>query len=62
MKSSNEECICRLCGGHYEGFGHNPYPLCAEEDYDSRCCGLCNMSKVIPARLSRIDFHCEEDE
>ena len=30
---------------------HNPYPLCKDNDYESRCCSKCNSTKVIPARL-----------
>ena len=42
---------CCLCHNHYEGWGHNPYPLCDKEDYDSRCCDRCNAEEVIPTRL-----------
>jgi hypothetical protein len=37
---------CCLCGGPYGPFGHNAAPLS-----DGRCCGGCNDTKVIPARL-----------
>lgn len=38
--------ICVLCGGKYEGFGHNPRPLS-----EGRCCDDCNETRVIPERL-----------
>ena len=33
---------------------HNPYPLCDENDNESRCCEKCNQTKVIPARVQRM--------
>lgn len=45
--------ICCLCGKEKEGFGNNPYPLCKEDDFESRCCDDCNISLVIPARIAR---------
>lgn len=34
-----------------EYMGNNPYPLVARDDYDSRCCDLCDCTMVLPARL-----------
>lgn len=48
-----ETYICCLCGKEKEGFGNNPYPLCKENDFESRCCDDCNISLVIPARIAR---------
>lgn len=45
---------CCLCEGRYERWGNNPYPLCAEEDTESRCCQACNDQKVIPARMMKM--------
>lgn len=42
---------CCLCDGRYENWGNNPYPLCDEDDHESRCCHACNEKKVIPARM-----------
>ena len=50
---------CCLCGGEIEvernalgeavwDKGHNPDPLASVEEH---CCGVCNDTKVIPARL-----------
>ena len=36
-----------------EYFGNNPYPLCHETDYKSRCCDMCDCMLVIPARMGR---------
>ena len=41
---------CCICGCNIEGYGNNPYPLCAEDDVESRCCDVCN-NYVIRARL-----------
>ena len=43
--------VCCLCDGRYENWGNNPYPLCDETDYESRCCHACNSTKVLPARM-----------
>ena len=48
-----ETYICCLCGKEKEGFGNNPYPLCKENDFESRCCDDCNISLVIPARIAK---------
>lgn len=45
---------CCLCGSTYVMYGNNPYPLCDKDDYESRCCNMCNANKVIPARFSRV--------
>jgi hypothetical protein len=37
---------CCLCGDVVTGWGHNPLPL-----KKGTCCGVCNDTKVIPARL-----------
>ena len=42
------KATCCLCGGPYRSFGHNAAPLS-----DERCCGGCNYTKVLPARLRR---------
>lgn len=39
---------CSLCEGEYINYGHNPEPL---KSFRERCCDLCNLAKVIPARL-----------
>jgi hypothetical protein len=38
---------CALCGRDFAGWGNNPQPLA-----EGRCCDVCNLSKVIPARLA----------
>lgn len=45
---------CCLCDGRYERWGNNPYPLCEEDDHESRCCHECNARKVIPARMANM--------
>lgn len=39
---------CCICGGEVEGHGNNPAPVKSE----GRCCNTCNLTKVIPARLT----------
>lgn len=56
-----DQPTCSLCGEPCEpwptgdpephGYGHNPEPL---GDYDQRCCNVCNVTKVIPARIARL--------
>mgnify|MGYP003153774454 FL=1 len=53
---------CSICHGdinaHYQGgvlvwsHGHNAHPI-----NDGRCCDGCNLTVVIPARLSRAYIH-----
>ena len=45
---------CCLCGCFFHGYGNNPYPLCPEDDYESRCCDECDNLYVIPARIEKI--------
>ena len=48
---------CCLCGEEIEvqasgyDMGHNPEPLANLTLLEERCCGVCNDTKVIPARL-----------
>lgn len=39
---------CCICGKQFAEWGNNPWPLKAE----GQCCDLCNMAKVLPARVS----------
>jgi hypothetical protein len=39
---------CSLCGGPYERYGNNPWPV---REVEERCCDKCNETVVIPARL-----------
>lgn len=43
---------CCICGKRIKGFGNNPYPLCKQEDYVSKCCDECDKLVV----QSRIDM------
>ena len=53
---------CALCGGLFDGPGHNPEPLQVEGD--GRACNDCNGTRVIPARIAwfRSDRTEEEEE
>tara|TARA_Y100001938_G_scaffold81163_1_gene111903 strand:- start:317 stop:502 length:186 start_codon:yes stop_codon:yes gene_type:complete len=50
---------CCLCKDEIEGHGHNPVPLYNKE---GRCCGVCNLTRVIPARLQLKNFRDGKDE
>lgn len=41
---------CNICGKEIDGYGNNPWPICANDDTKSRCCDECNQ-RVIQARL-----------
>jgi len=43
-----EDNTCCICGKEYDDAGHNPEPLVLE----GRCCNACNVTVVIPARIS----------
>lgn len=43
---------CCLCGYAGTGHGNNPQPL-SQNDAD-RCCDMCNMTRVVPARIARL--------
>lgn len=45
---------CCICGKTIKGFGNNPYPLCADNDFDSRCCDECDSKYVIPVRILKM--------
>lgn len=49
-----KEGTCCLCGGRFEHYGNNPWPLA--DDEDDRCCDKCDAEKVIPARFLYADF------
>ena len=43
---TNKTKKCCLCNEPVSGWGHNPWPL-----KKGKCCGICNDTKVVPARL-----------
>ena len=50
MDEKNEVKVCVICGKEFEGYGNNPEPV---KDH-GQCCDECNLTYVIPARLSMI--------
>lgn len=40
---------CCLCGESFTGYGNNPYPV--DKNSEHRCCDVCNVTKVLPARV-----------
>ena len=49
--------ICSICGISFVGYGHNPEPIFP---YEQRCCGDCNSTAVIPARMAFIGANTPE--
>lgn len=47
MINRNEEFKCCICGQTSIGFGNNPAPV----KNNGRCCDVCNLTVVIPARI-----------
>lgn len=41
---------CDICGVHYDNWGNNANP------YPGRCCAICFVVYVIPARLARLPY------
>lgn len=41
---------CCICGEDMVGYGNNPRPICAPDDFNSRCCNRCN-ELVVQARI-----------
>lgn len=49
-KKTGKPCFyCELCHRYFYGYGNNAMPV-----VDGRCCDVCNIKVVIPARLDRI--------
>jgi hypothetical protein len=40
---------CSICSDPYTGFRHNAWPI-----NEGRCCEMCSITEVIPARLRRM--------
>lgn len=61
---AKEKQICCICGKEFEGWGCDPWPI----KEDGECCAVCNMTKVVPERIRRLnererfDLQCEIDE
>lgn len=50
-----KEIKCCFCGAKIPGYGNNPYPV--NKDSNARCCTQCNMSIVVPSRISDMFTH-----
>jgi len=48
-----EKFKCCLCGEEVEGYGNDPSPIPTENENDE-CCDVCNLTKVVPARMELI--------
>ena len=59
MKDKKRNYTCCLCGGKFEGYGNNPYPLAGKN-----CCTACDYNYVIPVRelMSELEKKYESDE
>lgn len=49
------EYVCCICGGWFEGWGNNPWPIVNNDD--AICCDKCNAEKVIPERINLMMGH-----
>ena len=56
----DKEFVCCICGKTFKGFGNNPYPLCHRDDYESRCCNVCD-NYVIAARIDKMYKHMTDE-
>lgn len=54
MKNNQKKYTCCLCGGKFEGYGNNPYPLAG-----GRCCNACDCNYVVPVRELMLDLDKE---
>lgn len=46
---NKETGICCICGKLYTNYGNNALPL-----KDGRCCNVCNLQYVVPARINNL--------
>lgn len=53
MKTNSFRCC--ICGKIDFGYGNNPEPVCMKPS--TRCCDVCNMTKVIPKRLNALNLN-----
>jgi hypothetical protein len=49
MEPEAAEKVCSICGKPFAEWGNNAQPV-----NDGRCCDLCNITVVVPARLAQI--------
>ena len=47
-----EKNTCCICGKELVGYGNNPSPVKEE----GQCCNVCNIDKVIPARIAQVSY------
>ena len=52
-----ENKICCICGEPFLGYGNNPWPV----EEDGECCDVCNITVVIPARMSQMREDSDEE-
>ena len=43
---------CCICGTEIRGWGNNPWPVSKEKG--AKCCDLCNVTYVFPARIMHV--------
>ena len=46
------EYICCICGNKFFGWGNNPWPINSNDG--AKCCDMCNLTRVIPARIENV--------
>ena len=52
---------CNICGKEINEINgdNNPYPVCGQDDFESRCCNVCN-DLVIIARVVQSSFDSDK--
>ncbi len=56
MKTPGHKITCVICGGTYEEYGNNAWPV-----DKGTCCDMCNSMIVIPARIKKAFDHGNKD-
>ena len=57
INEGNDSNKCIICGEQIVGYGNNAEPVA-----EGRCCDDCNISKVIPARISQLKASRKEKD
>lgn len=49
--NTNTNNLCCFCEKPYGKYGNNPTPL---KEFPKKCCDVCNIIRVIPARIKSL--------
>ena len=62
MSELKQCCLCRNPLDLDNTWGHNPFPLCDINDYESRACNRCNATYVIDGRIRSMEKDLKSPE